>query len=250
MSLARKVSTAVLLLIVTSAAAQAVVVKQERVPGGALEQTWLPGFGPRTFTPLTLTGADPAIPNPSGDNTVAVLQNLDINSGGIALCATDPNGYADYTWEGDFFAGAGDTRRGLVLRADPTNGFQTFYQFVINAGLFQIRFRKFVNGSPDPDLASWGANLLPGGVPAVNTWHHMKVVATGNQFDCYFDGFKLNAAPIVDATSPILTGWVGAYNFSASVGDVPVYFDSLVLSVGGPTPARGATWGALKKLYH
>lgn len=249
MSLARKVSAAVLLLILTSAAAQAVVVKQERVPGGALEQTWIPGFGPRTFTPLTLTGADPAIPNPSGDNTVAVLQNLDTNSGGIALCATDPNGYADYTWEGDFFSGAGDTRRGLVLRADPTNGLQTFYQFVINAGLFQIRFRKFLNGTPDPDLASWGANVLPGGVPAVNTWHHMKVVATGNQFDCYFDGFKLNASPIVDATSPILSGWVGAYNFSATVGDVPVYFDSLTLSVTGPTPTRGATWGALKKLY-
>ena len=251
MSLARNVSSAILLLALTSAAAQAVVVKQERVPGGTLEQTWLPGFGVgRSFTPLTLTAGDPAIPNPSGDNTVAVLQNVDVNSGGIAACATDPNGYADYTWEADFFTGAGDTRRGLILRADPTNGFQTFYQFVINAGLFQIRFRKFMNGSPGTtDLASWFASVLPAGVPTVNTWHHMKVVATGNQFDCYFDGFKLNASPIVDGTDPILTGWVGAYNFSASVGEVPVYFDSLTLSVGGPTAARGATWGALKKLY-
>lgn len=250
MSLARKASTALLCLTLTSVVAHAGVVKQERVPGGVLEQTWLPGFGPRTFTPLTLTGADPAIPNPSGDNTVAVLQNLDVNSGGIALCATDPNGYADYTWEADFFTGAGDTRRGLILRADPTNGFQTFYQFVINAGLFQIRFRKFVGGSPLPDLMSWPATVLPGGVPTQNSWHHMKVVALADKFDCYFDGLKLNATPIQDVTAPILTGWVGAYNFSASVGDVPVYFDNLTLSVTGATPTRGATWGALKKLYH
>jgi hypothetical protein len=251
LSLARKVSTAVLLLALTAAAAQAVVVKRERVPAGALEQTWLPGFGVgRTFTPLTLPAGDPAIPNPSGDNTVAVLQNNDVNLGGIAASATDPNGYADYTWEADFFTGAGDTRRGLILRADPTNGFQTFYQFVINAGLFQIRFRKFVAGAPGvPDLASWFATVLPGGVPTANSWHHMKVVATGNQFDCYFDGFKLNATPIVDATTPILTGWVGAYNFSASVGEVPAYFDNLTLSIGDPTPTRGASWGALKKLY-
>jgi len=252
LSLARNVFLAAALLAASVSAANAAGIKVERVPGGALEQTWLPAFGVgRTFTPLTLTGADPAIPNPSGDNTVAVLQNVDINSGGIAACATDPNGFADYTWEANFFTGAGDTRRGLILRADPSNGFQTFYQFVINAGLFQIRFRKFVAGAPVvPDLASWFATVLPGGVPTVNSWHHLRVDATANSFDCWFDGFKLNATPIVDATDPILTGWVGAYNFSASVGEVPAYFDDLDLScTSAPTAARGTTWGALKKLY-
>jgi len=253
LSLARKVSITAILFAAVVSSANAAGIKRETVPGGALEQTWLPGFGVgRSFTALTLTGADPAIPNPSGDNTVAVLQNNDINLGGIAACATDPGGFADYTWEGNFFTGAGDTRRGLILRADPTNGFQTFYQFVINAGLFQIRFRKFVNGAPVvPDLASWFATVLPAGVPAVNSWHHMRVDATANSFDCWFDGVKLNATPIVDATDPILTGWVGAYNFSASVGEVAAYFDDLDLSCTTvPTAARGTTWGALKKLYH
>jgi len=257
LSVVLKVSSAVLVLALSASAASAdlipgaVPIKFERVPGGALESTWLPGFGVgRTFTPLVLPAGDPAIPNPAGDNTVAVLQNNDISLGGIAACGTDPLGFADYVWEGDFFTGAGDTRRGLILRADPTNGFQTFYQFVINAGLFLIRFRKFVNGAPNPaDLASWQATVLPGGIPTVNTWHHMKVEALGNQFNCYFDGTLLNPTPIVDATAPILTGWVGAYNFSASVGNVPVYFDSMKLSVDRATPAHGTTWGALKKLY-
>jgi hypothetical protein len=249
LSVVSKVSS-VWLLVLCASVAGAAPIKQERVPGGVLEQTWQPGFGVgRTFTPLTLAAGDPAIPNPSGDNTVAVLQNNDINLGGIAACATDPLGLPDYTWEADFFTGAGSTRVGLILRADPSNGFQTFYQFVINAGLFVIRFRKFVNGAPNPaDLASWNATVLSGGIPQQNTWHHLRVDAAANSFDCYFDGQKLNAVPIVDATSPILTGWVGAYNFSASTGEVPVYFDNLTLNVG-PTPTRGTTWGALKKLY-
>ena len=168
MSVVRKVSSALLVLAASASAASAglidtaVPVKHERVPGGALESSWLPGFGVgRTFTPLVLPAGDPAIPNPSGDNTVAVLKNNDISLGGIAACATDPLLFSDYVWEGDFFTGAGDTRRGLILRADPTNGFQTFYQFVINAGLFLIRFRKFVNGAPGvPDLASWQSPVV------------------------------------------------------------------------------------------
>jgi len=176
---------ALVLASAAQAAAPSTVIKQERVPGGALEQTWLPGFNVgRTFTPLVLSPGDPAIPSPTGDNTVAVLTNVDVNLGGIAEAVTDAGGFADYTWEADFFTGAGNTRRGLVLRAQPgaDNSYQSFYQFVINAGLFVVRFRKFVNGSPVvPDLASW--NAIPPlftGPPAQNTWHHMRVDATAN----------------------------------------------------------------------
>ena len=242
---------ATVLLAALATAAAAAVVKEERVPGGALEQTWSPGFGVgRSFTPLTLSGGDPAIPTPSGDNTVAVLTNVATGLGGIAVCATDPSGFADYTWEGDFFTGAGNTRVGLILRADPTNGFQTFYELVINPGLFQIRFRKFVGGGPLPDLASWFATVLPGGVPTANSWHHLKVVAIANTFRCYFDGFELTGGvPIADNSSPILGGWVGAFNFSASVGEVPVYFDSMTLSIDGAVPTRASSWAAVKRLY-
>ena len=250
MSLVKRMMMTTALLAVLAPVAGAAVVKQERVPGGVLEQTWAPGFGVgRVFTPLTLAAGDPANPNPSRDNTVAVLQNVDVALGGIAACATDPAGYADYTWGGNFFTGAGNTRVGLILRASPADGFQTFYQFVINPGLFQIRFRKFVSGAPIPDLASWFTNTLPGGVPTANTWHSMKVIAMANQFRCFFDGVELTAAPIVDASTPILGGWVGAYNFSASVGEVPVYFDDLTLSIDGAVPTRTTSWGAVKKLY-
>ena len=97
MSLARRVSIAAISLIAVVSVSNAAGIKKETVAGGVLQQTWQPAFGVgRSFTALTLTGTDPANPNPSGDNTVAVLQNNAINLGGIAACATDPGGYADY----------------------------------------------------------------------------------------------------------------------------------------------------------
>jgi len=168
------------------------------------------------------------------------------DSGGIVLTCTDPAGYADYTWEGWFFTGDGNTRRGLVLRADPTADFTSCYQFVIQSGLFQINFRKLVGQTPTT-LGTWFANTLPGGIPQVNTWHHMKVIAIGPAFRCFFDDTELTPTPIID--NSIATGWVGAYNFRPDLGNVPVYFDDLTLSVGGATPTTRTTWGAIKSLY-
>jgi hypothetical protein len=260
LSLARQVLAAISLIAVTATVAGAgplppPINKQETVAGGVLQQYWAPGFGVgRIFTPLTLTPADPAYANPSGDHTVAVLTNNDTNLGGIAASATDANGYFDYSWQADFFTGAGDTRRGLIVRADATNGFQTFYQLVINPGLFLIRFRKFVNGNPVvPDLMSWQSPVVLGSLPAQNSWHHMEVDALGNRFTCKFDGITLpgatTATETVDTNSPILVGWVGAYNFSASVGEVPAFFDNLTLGQPFPTATASKTWGQLKKLY-
>lgn len=256
----RHVTTAILLVAVSAAAAAAATnatpaFKQERVPGGTLEQYWAPGFGVgRIFTPLVLPAGDPAIPTPSGDNTVAVLRNNDVGLGGIAESVTGTDGQFDYSWEADFFTGDGSTRRGLILRADPANGFQTFYQFVINSGLFLIRFRKFVNGNPVvPDLMSWQAPVVLGSLPTQNSWHHMEVEALGNRFTCKFDGITLpgatTATETVDADTPLLFGWVGAYNFSASVGEVPAYFDNLTLGHPMLTPVASKSWGELKKLY-
>lgn len=244
--IAKTLLPALLLACVFATLAAADVVRQERVPGGALELVWLPGFNtPRDLQPLIMDASNPAYANPSGDHTVGVATNAVPDSGGIVLTCTDPAGLADYTWEGWFFTGDGNTRRGLVLRADPNNSFTSCYQFVIQSGLFQINFRKLVDQTPTT-LGTWFANTLPGGVPAVNTWHHMKVIALGSSFRCFFDGFELTTTPIVD--SGLATGWVGVYNFRFDLGEVPVYFDDLTLS-GTPVPVRAKTWGEIKALY-
>jgi hypothetical protein len=231
--------------------ARATVIREEHVTGGNLDLVWVPGFVTnRVLIPGTLLPSDPAYANPSGDHTVGVLVNATPDSGGIALTTTDPGGQADYVWEADFFTGDGSTRRGLALRADPSNNFQNTYLFVLFAGMSQIAFRKLVGQVPTT-LGSWFTFQLASGVPAQNTWHHMKVIAVANSFRCFWDGVELTDPnnPIVDPNNPYLTGWVGAYNFNFSLGGVPVLFDNFVLSNEQTVPARSATWGRIKALY-
>jgi hypothetical protein len=229
-----------------AAPADAAVIRAEHATGGMLDLVWVPGFAtPNNMMATTLDPAHPAYANPSGDHTVAYVINAAPDSGGIVLACTDVLGASDYTWEGWIFTGDGNTRRGLVLRANPANNFQSCYQFVIQAGLFQFNFRRLENMTPTT-LGTWFATALPALVQP-NTWHRMKVVAQGPNFRCFFDDTELTAAPIVDAVNP--TGWVGVYNFRFDLGGVPVYFDDLELSADPATPAAPASWGAIKASY-
>ena len=168
------------------------------------------------------------------------------NTLSIVLSATEPAGLSDYEWEAWIFTGDGNSRRGLVVRADPTNGFASNYQLVIQSGLLQMNFRKLLNSTPTT-LGTWFTNTLPGGSPTVNTWHRMKVIAQGNQFRCFFDGTELTATPIVD--SDLTTGWVGVYNFRFDIGSIPFYTDDLLLSPLGATPTVSRSWGEMKVKY-
>ena len=246
MKFASKVVLASFTALTLAASAGAAPFRAEHVTGGALDLVWSPGFGvTANMKPLTLDPSDPAYANPSGDHTVASATNMPPDSGGIVLTATDPAGVKDYIWEADVFTGAGNTRRGLVVRADPGNGFASCYQFVIQSGLFQLNFRKLINSAPTT-LGTWFANTLPSGVPQVNTWHHMTVIAAGNQFRCFWDGFELTSTPIVDGD--LASGWVGVYNFRFDLGGVPFYTDDLLLT-DLVTPTRSTSWGELKALY-
>ncbi|HEY2955406.1 MAG TPA: hypothetical protein VGK89_09195 [Candidatus Eisenbacteria bacterium] len=221
--------------------------REEHVTGGQLDLVWQNGFMvSANMKPLTLLPSDPGYANPSGDHTVACATNMPPDSGGIILTTTDPAGLSDYEWEAWIFTGDGNTRRGLVVRADPTNGFTSSYQFVIQSGLFQLNFRKLINQSPTT-LGTWFANTLPGGVPAVNTWHKMKVIAIGGMFRCFWDGFELTTSPIID--NDLATGWVGVYNFRFDLGGVPFLTDDLILTPAGETPTAKTSWGALKLRY-
>ena len=97
-------------------------LKEEHVTGGVLDLSWENGFGvSNNLVPLTLAPDHPAYVNPSGDHTVGVATNsMAPDSGGVVLTCTDTQGATDYSWEGWIFTGDGNTRRGLVVRADPT----------------------------------------------------------------------------------------------------------------------------------
>jgi hypothetical protein len=229
MRLVKITALAAALSLVFAASSQATEIVAEHVTGGHLDLHWAGGFAtPNAMYAKTLDETMPGFANPSGDHTVAVAQNASPDSGGIIVTSTNPGAFDnDYVWEAYMFTGAGESRRGLILRADPSNDFESFYMLVVEPGLFQIRFRKIVAGAPTT-LASWFATVLPTQSIPQDTWHKLKVIAQGNSFRCFFDDFELTTAPIVD--SDIASGWVGVYNFRFDLGNVPVYFDDLVLS--------------------
>jgi hypothetical protein len=223
-------------------------LKEEHVTGGALDQVWNPGFDtPNNMEPGTLDPSHPAYANPSGDHTVAVATNAIPDLGGIIVTTIDVGGLADYSWEGWMFTGDGNTRRGIIVRATPAANAHNFYMLVIESGLFQVRFRKLLEQTPTT-LGSWFTNTFPGGVPQVNTWHKMKILAVGSTFRCWWDDYELTGGTsIVDADLP--TGNVGCYNFRFDLGQIPVYYDDLLLNDMGTTPVVGKSWAEIKALY-
>ena len=249
---------AALFIAVTSliASASPVHVLSERVTGGNLDLVWVARSDApsRNLQAVTLDSSHPAYANPSGDHTVGVAVNAIPDSGGIILSATDPGAFnTDYAWEGWMFTGDGSTRRGLAVRMNSADGLQTGYVLVINSGRLQIQLRK-LQPMAAVVLGSWFATSVPafgGGLVPENTWVKLKVIAVGNTFRCFINDYELNgASPIVDSSSPLLSGWVGCYNFRFDLGLQSVYFDDFVMTAyAGPTPTEKGTWGGVKARY-
>jgi hypothetical protein len=240
-----------ILLTASSRSPGDIVIAEEHVTGGALDLPWLNGFGVSSnMTAVTLPPEHPGYDNPSGDHTVAcAITSITPDSGGIVLTAIDPQGIDDYLWEARVFTGDGNSRRGLVVRADPNNQFATHYQFVMQQGLAQFAFRKLENGMPTMTRA-WFAGGFPGGVPQLNTWHHMAISADDSTFRCYWDGFEVTSqgGAIMDSVA-LASGWVGVYNFRFDIGRIPFYTDDLILTALGATPAHPASWGEVRRRW-
>lgn len=228
--------------------AQEECLLSEHATGGSLDLSWSPAFGlPDHIQAVTLTDTMPGYDNPSGDHTVVCLTNSAPELGGLGKSVTEPGGVADYVWEGYMFTGDANTRRGLVVRSGPDPDFTTCYQFTIEAGLLELRFR-LLSGMGASTLGSWLTTSTPGGLPGVNEWHHMKISAVGDQFRVWWDGYELTqGTPIVDDT--LADGWVGAYNFRFDLGNVPVYFDDLCLTPMASVAVETTTWSSVKGLY-
>ncbi len=237
-----------ILVLAFAAAAGPSEAQEEHVTNGALDLTWVAGFGqpgndvPMNLAPQTLAPGHPAYDNPSGDHTVAnATTSCAPNCGGIILSATDPGALTDYAWEGWVFVD-GTSRRGLAVRCDASTNLSTGYVLVIEPSLIQVRFRK-LSAMGATTLGDWF--VTPGSIPT-NTWRRLRVIAQGSSFRCFLDGAELTTTPILDASYP--SGWVGVYNFNQAASNNVAYFDDLAL-VDGITGTTRPTWGSLKVRY-
>ncbi|MBI3786739.1 MAG: hypothetical protein HY276_00630 [Ignavibacteriales bacterium] len=160
--------------------AQTVTINFDKEKTGQPPQgfsTALTGEGkPGVWTVLT----DATAPSPAN-----VLAQTDMDDTGyrFPLCVFDNVNAKDVDISVKFKAvkGSGDQAAGLVWRYRDKNN---YYVVRANALEDNVRMYRMVKGAR---LQFAGANVKV----APQQWHTMRVVATGNKFDAYFDGKKI-----------------------------------------------------------
>ena len=108
------------------------------------------------------------------------------------------------------------------------------YNNRLNTATFEYTFHHAFNASD-----------VPGGIPAADGWHHMKVEvrtlsSDTTAFWCYFDGEMLTGSPIYDTGSDrVSQGHFGLFSFQQSVEGIPGYFDNIVVKSLAPASSVG-----------
>ena len=115
---------------------------------------------------------------------------------------------------------------GLMMRVDTTSGKVTGYQLItkFNAafGPQKVLFRYFSDDRTEIRvLADIGVANLPGGAPAADGWHKMKIKAVGNLFWLYWNDQEINGSPFTDPDAALSQGYFGVYVWDAMSGIAP-----------------------------
>lgn len=179
----------------------------------------------------------------TGGNYVGWLQDVDTSYTGIALAIAGGSDMMDYSIEADVYCYVnhpdGSAYTGLVIYADSSIG--TYIKMAADFDavpyprirLFNNRF-NFSTFTYSFDY-SFSADSIPGGIPASNGWHKMKVEvktlnADSTAFWCYFDGQLLGTGPAIDDGEDMMSsGKYGVYVFQNGF-PLPGYFDNIVVN--------------------
>jgi len=182
----------------------------------------------------------------TGGDYVGHLQDSDGTYTGVALATAGETSMQNYSIEADVYCYAnhsgGSAYTGLVVYAD--SSVDTYIKLVADFDGNQ-RFRLYNNHLDMTTFQysfhhQFGADDVPGGIPATDGWHHMKVeVRTLNQdttaFWCYFDGQMLAGCPIYDTSDDrIGAGQFGVFSFQQGATGIPGYYDNIIVKGFGP----------------
>ncbi len=190
-------------------------------PISGTELTWVSGYFDSLDSPLCVmrtTGMN----TPGGDNFVGKLVADGPYLGGLGLAYAGTAGLADYSVEAQVYVDLDSAYySGLMSRLVITESTAEAYQLVTNFSsplypggppIARVRFRHWNQNQDITILGEWEASELPGGAPAEDGWHHLKLEARGNEFWCYWDGQLMGDGPITDTTAaPIDSGYFGVY---------------------------------------
>jgi hypothetical protein len=231
--------------LLTAGTASSCVLYGEYVTGGALDLPWFACYGANDLEAYELLPEDPCYPNPSGDGTVTKLVGMFAGPHALGSVLSGDPALADYRLDAWVCVGAGDAKRGILFRA--ADDCKMGYQLILDAGMFTLMFRYADGGMMPIVLDSWSAGEIPGGIPAVNSWHKFSIEGIADNFNVYWDDVLLDGCPITHGG--IASGRFGLYIFSAEPTDITLIADDIVASDFEPSAVEGTTWGRIKSMY-
>lgn len=190
------------------------------------------------FTPWT--GGDNMVVgylegNPSGDNWVGLISNVQ-SGGGVGTTLAGELTMTDYEVQAQIYCTVNTgTYHAIIARWDTTDG-NSYYYFRSDLDSDQrLQLRKYPGASGFGEtIAEWVGNDIPGGVPTQDSWHHMALKCEGNQLWVYWNGVELTGSPFTD--DYLSAGFFGLYVFNF-MGTALTYCDDIiVLGEAGPQP--------------
>jgi hypothetical protein len=182
-------------------------------------------------------------PLPSGGSYVGYLIDADTSYTGIALALAGNTSDANYSIEADVYCYVnhpdGSAYTGVAVYSDSTIG--TYIKMTADFDPVPYpRIRLFNNHFDYGTFTytfdySFVADSIPGGIPAQNSWHKMKLeVKTLNPdstaFWCYFDDQLLGGCPVIDTSvDRMSSGKFGVYVFQNGF-PLAGYYDNIVVT--------------------
>lgn len=181
-------------------------------------------------------------PLTTGGNYAGSLQDIDGTYSGAALALAGSNVLMDYSIEADVYCyvnhPGGSAYTGVVVYAD--NAIGTYIKMVADFDS-DARIRLYNNhldfGTGEYTFEhNFFESDIPGGIPAEDGWHKMKVeVVTlsvdSTAFWCYFDGQELLGCPIYDTSDDrMFWGQFGVFSFQQDNDGIPGYYDNIYVN--------------------
>ena len=195
--------------------------------------------GEENVVAVAMSTAPAALAN--GGDYVGYIQDADVTYNGASIILAGETSLQDYAIEGDVYCyvnhSGGSAYTGLVVYAD--SSMSTYIKLVADFDGDQ-RLRLYNNHLNMQTFQytfdhSFTAADIPGGIPAADGWHHLKVEvqtvdSTTTAFWCYFDGEMLAGCPIYDdGVDQMDAGQFGLYAFQMDGDGIAGYFDNIIV---------------------
>jgi hypothetical protein len=205
------------------------ILYEEHFTGGAMQLDWHPWF----YDSLGIGDSmhvlsDPT--TPGGDGWVGVISDEYMGVSGNTYAGTsNMQDYSIEAWIYTVVMPSAGPYNGITMRCNEDSGF--FYRLVSDfddSG--RLRLGIYTGSMFPVTIRDWYAGEIPGGLPAISSWHKFKLKMIADSIWAYYDDMLLPDCPFINDTIP--EGYFGVYTFNMSVVDSTKCDDIIVMAEG------------------